>query len=105
MTAQEPYVPSHPGLFIVEFLPGSFTSRLVSLKVRSLKLSPMFLRKFTLPSQSFEVGDTIANLPPFTRVPHVAYSTLQCGPGPGDNVELNSDLGYREYIDNLPPQV
>jgi len=27
------YVPSHPDLFVVEFLPGNFTSRLVSLKV------------------------------------------------------------------------
>jgi len=27
-------VPTHPGLFVVEFLPGDFASRLVSLKVR-----------------------------------------------------------------------
>ena len=33
MSVQESYVPTHPDLFIVEFLPGDFASRLVSLKV------------------------------------------------------------------------
>ena len=33
MTTQESYAPTHPDLFMVEFLPGDFTSRLVSLRV------------------------------------------------------------------------
>ena len=37
MTSQESYVPSHPDLFVVEFLPGNFASRLVSLKVGFLQ--------------------------------------------------------------------
>jgi len=34
MATQSSYVPTHPDLFAVEFLPGKFASRLVSLKVR-----------------------------------------------------------------------
>ena len=37
MTTQGSYVPSHPDLFVVEFLPGNFASRLVSLKVGFLR--------------------------------------------------------------------
>ncbi|KAF9646241.1 hypothetical protein BDM02DRAFT_3189035 [Thelephora ganbajun] len=73
MSVQESYVPTHPDLFIVEFLPGDFASRLISLK-------------------SFEAGETIADLSRFTRVPHAAYDTIQCGPG--DNIKYNSDLVY-----------
>ena len=36
---------------------------------------------------------------PFARVPRAAYSTVQCGPGHEDNIELNSDLVYGEWID------
>jgi len=75
MPSQESYVPTHPGLFIVEFLPGNFASRLVSLK-------------------SFEAEETIADMSHSTRVPHTAYSTVQCGSGPEENIELNSDLVY-----------
>lgn len=45
--------------------------------------------------QSFEAGEFMAPLEPsrLTRGPK-AYTSVQCGPGPNDHVELNSDLVY-----------
>ncbi|KAF9786409.1 hypothetical protein BJ322DRAFT_1210802 [Thelephora terrestris] len=75
MTIPKAYVPTHPELFVVEFQPGNFASRLVSLK-------------------SFEAKETIARISRFTRTPHAAYHTVQCGSALGDNIELHSDLVY-----------
>ena len=33
-----------------------------------------------------------------TRVSRAAYSTVQCGSGPEDHIELNSDLLYCERV-------
>ncbi|KAJ6581205.1 hypothetical protein B0H19DRAFT_1114212 [Mycena capillaripes] len=68
------YTPSHPD-FIVEFESGKFTS---FLKTR----------------RSFAEGDTLVFLRNSTPSPKKAYSTVQCGKGSQDNVELNSDFQY-----------
>ncbi|KAI0044762.1 hypothetical protein FA95DRAFT_1622988 [Auriscalpium vulgare] len=65
------YVPSHPGLFVVDFKPGEYSSSLIALK-DLLPGAEVPLRGLT-PSPK-------------------KYSTLQYGPGPDDHVELNSDL-------------
>ena len=97
MITQESYVPTHPDLFIVEFLPGDFTSRLVSLKVCFLRYDSA--RRLTYPPpQPFEPEETIAYVSRYTKVPHASYTTVQCGSGPEDNIELNSDLAYGEWI-------
>jgi hypothetical protein len=55
MVVQESYVPTHPDLFVVEFLSGDFASRLVSLKVR-FRLCDLIIPVphylFTTPSHS-----------------------------------------------------
>jgi len=98
MAAQGSYVPSHPGLFVAEFLPGNFASRLVSLKVGFFGAITPFLRGALLcpTSQLFNAGETITGVPNYTRVRHMAYNTIQCGSGPEDNLVLNSDLHYGE---------
>ncbi|KAJ7636069.1 hypothetical protein DFH06DRAFT_1219893 [Mycena polygramma] len=67
------YTPSHPD-FVVEFKSGEFSS---FLKTR----------------RSFEQGDTLTILRNLKRSAK-AYSTVQCGGGSEDNVELNSDFLY-----------
>ncbi|CAG7847530.1 SubName: Full=Uncharacterized protein {ECO:0000313/EMBL:CCA72457.1} [Serendipita indica DSM 11827] len=69
--------PSHPGVLFVERLPGSFASRLVSLK-------------------PFKPGDVVARLEGLTVGPK-AYSSVQCGTGDDEHVELNSDLLYMNH--------
>jgi hypothetical protein len=71
--SEESYVPSHPG-FVVEFVPGEYRSALKTLK-------------------SLEPGDLIAQLENLAKA-EKAYTSVQCGPGPNDHVELNSDLVY-----------
>ncbi|TFY72938.1 hypothetical protein EVG20_g98 [Dentipellis fragilis] len=70
--AQENYTPSHPGLFAVEFKPGDFSSACIASKAQ---------------------GETIALLEGLTQGPK-AYTSVQCGSGPEDHIELNSDLVY-----------
>ncbi|KAJ7173779.1 hypothetical protein C8R46DRAFT_1161527 [Mycena filopes] len=68
------YTPSHPDSFVVKFQSGDFSS---FLKTR----------------RSFVQGETLTVLRDLTTGPK-AYSTVQCGRGPEDNVELNSDFLY-----------
>ncbi|KAH9479641.1 Histone-lysine N-methyltransferase ash1 [Psilocybe cubensis] len=68
------YVPTHPGSFLVEFVPGEYRSSLKSLK-------------------SFQAGETLALLTGISKGVK-AYSSVQCGNGPNDHIELNSDLLY-----------
>ncbi|KAJ6496785.1 hypothetical protein DFH09DRAFT_1205011 [Mycena vulgaris] len=71
------YTPSHTD-FVVEFKPGNFAS---FLKTR----------------RDFVQGDTLTvlkNLTPSGK----AYSTVQCGKGSQDNVELNSDFLYGGWL-------
>ncbi|PPQ79677.1 hypothetical protein CVT25_003251 [Psilocybe cyanescens] len=68
------YVPTHPRDFVVEFVPGEYRSSLKSLK-------------------TFQPGETLALLTGISKGPK-AYSSVQCGSGPGDHIELNSDLLY-----------
>ncbi|KAJ7132118.1 hypothetical protein C8R44DRAFT_901969 [Mycena epipterygia] len=70
------YTPSHTN-FIVEFQSGNFASFLKS-------------------HRSFWEGDTLAVLNNLTRSSK-AYSTVQYGKGPQDNVELNSDFLYGKF--------
>ncbi|KAH9993726.1 hypothetical protein BJV74DRAFT_877772 [Russula compacta] len=74
MSAKEDYVPSHPGLFEVDFRPGDFCSMLITRK-------------------DFEAGEVMTHLTCMTKGPR-SYATVQCGPGPGDNVSVKSDLTY-----------
>ncbi|EAU90155.1 hypothetical protein CC1G_05693 [Coprinopsis cinerea okayama7 len=71
--SQENYVPSHKE-FIVEFVPGEYRS---SLRTR----------------QAFKKGEVMAPLRGLTRGPK-RYTSVQCGKGPDDHIELNSDLVY-----------
>ncbi|KAJ7743102.1 hypothetical protein B0H16DRAFT_1860129, partial [Mycena metata] len=68
------YTPSHAD-FIVEFQSGEFSS---FLKTR----------------RSFVQGETLTVLRNLTIRSPKAYSTVQCGRGADDNVELNSDFIY-----------
>jgi len=74
MSAGKDYVPSHPGIFEVEFRPGYYCSRLLARK-------------------DFEAGEVMVYLTGFTRSPK-GYDTLQCGPDPEDHVSQPSDLTY-----------
>ncbi|KAJ7355577.1 hypothetical protein DFH08DRAFT_852857 [Mycena albidolilacea] len=67
------YSPSHPD-FVVEFKSGEFAS-------------------FLKTCRSFAQGETLTVLSNLTRCPK-AYSSVQCGRGPEDNVELNSDFVF-----------
>jgi len=102
MTIQESYVPTHPDLFIVEFSPGDFASRLVSLKVCFRLCDSITSVSPYLPvhhHQPFDAEERIADLFPFARAPRAAYNTVQCGPSHEDNIVLNSDLVYGRSID------
>ena len=48
-------------------------------------------------SKCFYAGETIVPLEGLSKGPK-AYTSVQCGPGSDDNVELNSDLVFGEYI-------
>jgi len=74
MLAKEDYVPSHPELFEVKFRSGDYCSVLIARK-------------------DFEAGDVVTYLDDFTVKPK-SYATLQCGPGPDDNVGSSGDLRY-----------
>ncbi|KAI0272458.1 hypothetical protein BC834DRAFT_817486 [Gloeopeniophorella convolvens] len=74
MTSKLSYVPSHPDLFQVDFRPGDYSSALIARK-------------------GFSEGEVIAHLSGLTKGPK-AYSSVQCGAGPEDHVELHSDLLY-----------
>lgn len=67
------YKPSHSD-FLVQFLPGEFTSGLIT-------------------TRSWKSGDRMTPLTGLTQGPK-RYTTVQCGKGPNDHVELNSDLVY-----------
>ncbi|KAJ3550340.1 hypothetical protein NMY22_g543 [Coprinellus aureogranulatus] len=71
--SQENYTPSHPGLE-VKFVPGDFSSGLVA-------------------TRPFKAGELVARLDGLTRGPK-RYTSVQCGPGEDDHIELNSDLVY-----------
>ncbi|RDB23552.1 hypothetical protein Hypma_009024 [Hypsizygus marmoreus] len=71
--SREGYKPSYPA-FIVVFTPGEFSSSLKAQK-------------------PFTVGEVMAPLEGLTKAPK-AYTSVQCGPGPNDHIELNSDLVY-----------
>jgi len=96
MLAKEDYVPSHPDLFEVKFRSGDYCSVLIARKVRI----PIFWQcpgrdsnYSILLSQDFEAGDVVTYLNDFTVKPK-SYATLQCGPGPDDNVMSSGDLKY-----------
>ena len=91
ITAQA-YVPTHRDLR-VEFAPGDFQSSLKTLKVNTL----CFRNRSRLEHfiQSWKAGDVITPLVGLTKAAK-AYSSVQCGAGPNDHVELNSDLVYSE---------
>jgi len=72
--SQESYVPSHPNLFVVEFSNEEYSSCLRA-------------------SKNYNAGETIALIEDVSRGPK-AYTSVQCGLGPDDHVELNSDLVY-----------
>ncbi|KAI0031286.1 hypothetical protein K488DRAFT_52426 [Vararia minispora EC-137] len=71
------YIPSHPKLFYVNFKPGEFNSGLVARK-------------------GFATNELITRIEGTTRGPK-AYSSVQCGPGEDDHIELNSDLLYANH--------
>ena len=48
-------------------------------------------------SKAFKSGEILTFLQGLTRS-RKAYSTLQCGIGPDDHVELNSDFLYGVYL-------
>ncbi|KZV72242.1 SET domain-containing protein [Peniophora sp. CONT] len=68
------YVPSHPGIVEVKFGDGELDSGLVALK-------------------DFEPDTVIASVYGTTIGPK-AYTSVQCGRGENDHIELNSDLVY-----------
>jgi len=72
--SKETYVPSHPTLFLVEFGSAEFDSCLRAQK-------------------SFKAGEIITRLEGLSKGPK-AYTSVQCGLGPDDHVELNSDLVF-----------
>ncbi|RXW20678.1 hypothetical protein EST38_g5181 [Candolleomyces aberdarensis] len=71
--SQENYVPSHNGL-VVQFVSGDFRSSLVAIR-------------------SYKAGELITPLEGLTKGPK-RYTSVQCGPGDKDHIELNSDLVY-----------
>ncbi|KAJ7133031.1 hypothetical protein C8R46DRAFT_923824 [Mycena filopes] len=73
------YTPSHPDSFVVKFQSGDFSSFLKT-------------RRAIVCSRR-----NIDGLRDLTTGPK-AYSTVQCGRGPEDNVELNSDFLYGKYL-------
>ncbi|KII85828.1 hypothetical protein PLICRDRAFT_44244 [Plicaturopsis crispa FD-325 SS-3] len=71
---EDSYEPSHPSLFIVQFNPGKFSSSLQAQK-------------------RFDAGEHIVLLEGLSRGPKT-YTSVQCGSGLDDHVQLNSDLVY-----------
>ncbi|KAG9018898.1 hypothetical protein FRB90_008479 [Tulasnella sp. 427] len=67
-------VGSHPTLFQVDWQPGDFNSSLKAVR-------------------AFRQGETICPFEGLTFGPK-RYTSVQCGPGSEDHVELNSDLVY-----------
>ncbi|VDB85019.1 unnamed protein product [Peniophora sp. CBMAI 1063] len=68
------YKPSHPGVVEVKFGDGELDSGLIAKK-------------------DFAAGAIIASVSGTTKGPK-AYTSVQCGPGENDHIELNSDLVY-----------
>ncbi|KAF8159803.1 hypothetical protein B0H34DRAFT_418720 [Crassisporium funariophilum] len=73
---QKSYVPSHRD-FVVQFASGDYQSSLVSLK-------------------EFAAGEVMASLTGLTKGPK-AYTSVQCGPGAEDHLELHSDFVYANH--------
>ncbi|KAG8946078.1 hypothetical protein FRC04_012056 [Tulasnella sp. 424] len=65
---------THPTLFQIDWQPGDFNSSLKAVR-------------------AFRTGDVICPFEGLTSGPK-RYTSVQCGPGPEDHVELNSDLVY-----------
>ncbi|CDZ97167.1 SET domain [Phaffia rhodozyma] len=72
---------SHPGLLTVTLRPGTADSYLVVNK-------------------DFKKGDSITKIQGWTREPQKAYSTVQVGVLPTDNIELNTSLLYINHSCN-----
>jgi hypothetical protein len=98
------YIPTHPNLAEVQFVPGQYRSYLKSLSVRGLSLRPRGSSFFSSPRgvflffflkiQAFEEGDLISPLTGLTKSVQ-AYTSIQCGRD--DHAELNSDFVYGSY--------
>jgi hypothetical protein len=87
--SQESYVPSYPD-FIVDFRPGEFSSGLKAKKVSSrASFTDYLLTVF----KAFEAGDFLVKFEGLTKS-EKTYTSVQCGRGSEDHVELNSDLVY-----------
>lgn len=89
--SREGYIPTYPE-FIVNFAAGKFSSSLKTLRVsRNLHIDwhTYLLHK----PLAFDAGEQMAPLKGFTKALK-AYTTVQCGSGPHDHIELNSDLVY-----------
>jgi hypothetical protein len=87
--SQESYIPSHLE-FIVEFAPGDFRSFLKAQKVCRVTASP---EPYPDSDKAFDAGDFLVSLEGLTRAPK-AYTSVQCGRGSEDHLEVNSDLVY-----------
>jgi hypothetical protein len=88
--SRETYVPSHPTLFLVEFGSAEFDSCLRAQKVSALEL---MCRAELNSLKSFEAGEIITQLKGLSKGPK-AYTSVQCGTGSEDHIELNSDLVF-----------
>jgi len=71
--SQNSYTPTHPGL-LVQFVAGDYRSSMMT-------------------QRSWAKGEVIAWLKGLTPGPK-RYTSVQCGKGPNDHIELNSDLVY-----------
>lgn len=89
------YKPSHPDLFRVKFVTGSYASSLIAIKVRPSRSSGVVRLKGAGTSfQAFKRDEILSFLDHATLTTTRLYSTVQWGPRQEDNLELNSDLLY-----------
>ena len=89
------YKSSHPDLFRVKFVPGSYASSLIAIKVRPLRSRGAIRLKGSATSfQAFKRDEILSFLEHATLTATRLYSTVQWGPRQEDNLELNSDLLY-----------
>lgn len=93
--SQESYVPSHPNLFVVEFSNEEYSSCLRASKVQPFSCTIRSGSHNIL--QNYKAGETITLIEGISRGPK-AYTSVQCGLGPDDHFELNSDLVYGKNI-------
>ena len=98
--------PSHPDLFRVKFVPGSYASSLLAVKVRPLPFQWIHpsQTKRRASFQAFKRDEIICSLGHAILTPTRLYSTVQWGPRQEDNLELNSDLLYGQptFADHGP---